>query len=211
MRRAWWTATTDDRPTPPVVTATRLALAGLLLVGAVYPHGPFEGKGMAYRLPAFLAPGLVVWFRHRRRVRRTGPAPYPLALDLGLTVPFLSDTLGNAFGLFDSVQHFDSVMHTVNWAILCAGITVALGRGPSGRGSSTALLATAGAGIGAIAIIAWEGMEYGVMQAGVAGLNLTYADTLGDLALSTAGGAAGAWWAARRRDADPSVLGAARR
>lgn len=187
------------RSTPPLpVHAARAALAVLLLVGSVYPHGPFEGKGMIYRLPAFLAPGLIVWIRHRRRVCTEGPLPYPVALDLGLTVPFLSDTVGNALGLFDSVDHFDSVMHTVNWAILCAGITVALGRAASGRTASRKLLATAGAGIGAIAIIAWEAMEYGVMEAGVAGLNLTYADTLGDLALSTAGGALGAWWAARR-------------
>lgn len=200
-------AGTESGRAPRVVSGMRLALAALLLIGALYPHGPFEGKGMAYRLPVFLAPGLIVWFRHHRRLRTSGPAPYPTALDLGLTVPFLSDTIGNTLGLFDSVQHFDSVMHTVNWAILCAGITVALGRTSSGRSTSAALLATSGAGIGAITIIAWEGMEYGVMKAGVAGLNLTYADTLGDLALSTAGGAAGAWWAAKRCS-NESVTGA---
>jgi hypothetical protein len=182
---------------PVYVWAVRGLLAAVLLLGAVYPHGPFEGKGMAYRLPAFLAPGLIVWWRHRVRARRKGPTPYPVALDLGLTVPFLSDTLGNAFGLFDSVKHFDSVMHTVNWAILCWGITTALAEGPSGAGATRKLLVTAGAGIGAMAIIGWEIMEYGVMKSGVSGLHLTYADTLGDLGLSTLGGAFGGWYAAR--------------
>jgi hypothetical protein len=47
-------------------------------------------------------------------------------------------------------------------------------------------------------IIGWEVAEYGVMQAGVDHLSLTYGDTLGDLVLSTLGGAVGAAWAVRR-------------
>ena len=49
-----------------------------------------------------------------------------------------------------------------------------------------------------MASIAWEAMEYTVMRSGVGGLHLTYADTIKDLLVSTAGGALGAWWAVRR-------------
>ncbi len=182
-----------------LLVAAKALLAALLLVGALWPHGNFEGKGMAYRLPAFLAPGLVVtwsWWRRRREGR-----PYPVALDAALTVPFLLDTLGNAAGFFDSVDHFDSVLHFVNWVILCGGVTLALGRS-IGRDASRAYHVLAGAGFGAITIVLWEAMEYGVMEAGVGGLNLTYVDTVSDLLISGTGGAVGAWWAARRLTPD---------
>ena len=166
----------------------KVLLAGLLVTGALLPHvGGFAGKGMAFRLPLFLAPSLVVpvvW-RHRR-------AEYPVALDAALTLPFLFDTLGNAFGFFDRWEHFDGVLHFVNWVVLVLGITVHLGRRP---GRDPRLLFVAGAGIGVLTSIGWELAEFGVMHLGVSNLHLTYADTLADLALSTTGGALGARWA----------------
>ena len=184
------------------LVAAKTLLAVLLLTGALWPHGPFEGKGMLYRLPAFLLPGLVVsyhWWRHRDDGRA-----YPVALDVALTVPFLLDTLGNALGLFDSLDHFDSVMHTLNWAVLCAGVTLTWARGRFGRGAQFGYHIIVGAGFGAIASVLWEAMEYAIMQAGVVGLNLTYGNTITDLLFSTAGGASGAWWAARRAASHPT-------
>lgn len=181
-----------------VVVACQVLLLALLTVGAVWPHGPFEGKGMVYRLPLFAAPGWIVWWRWRRRQQRDD-RPYPVALGAAMTVPFLLDTLGNALGLFDHVGHFDDVLHFINWAVLCAGVTLALGRGRSGAAVTTGLLVLLGTGFGAIAIVCWEALEYAIMRAGVGGLNLTYGDTIMDLVLSTVGGAVGAWWAARRR------------
>ena len=184
-----------------LLIASKVLLAGLLIAGSVYPHGSFEGKGMVYRLPVFLAPGAIVswrWFRHRDDGR-----PYPVALDAALTLPFLSDTLGNALGLFDRLEHFDSVMHLLNWIILCAGITLAWGRGRFGAGAGSGLLLMAGAGFGAVASVGWEAIEYGIMRVGVVGLHLTYADTIKDLLLSTTGGALGAWWAVRRISREP--------
>jgi hypothetical protein len=178
------------------LVAVKVALAALLVVGAVAPSvGGFAGKGMAFRLPLFLAPALVVpvWWLLQGR-RRAGS--YPAALDIGLTVPFLLDTLGNAVGAYDHIDATDDVLHLVNWVFLIGGITAHLCR----RGDrDRVLLWLAGTGIGAVAIIGWEIAEYGVMQLGVAGLSLTYGDTLADLALSTTGGAAGALWAVRRQ------------
>ncbi|HAP77101.1 MAG TPA: hypothetical protein DCR14_13570 [Acidimicrobiaceae bacterium] len=177
--------------------AAQVLLLGLLIVGAVWPHGPFEGKGMAYRLPVFAAPGWIVWWRWRHR--RADHPPYPVALGTALTVPFLLDTLGNALGLFDNVSHFDDALHFVNWAVLCAGVTLTFARGRIGAGATSGYHLLAGSGFGAIAIIGWEALEYAIMRSGVGGLDLTYADTVADLLLSTAGGVVGAAWAARHR------------
>lgn len=179
-----------------LLVGAKVLLAVLLVVGAVFPDvGGFAGKGFGFRLPVFLAPALIVPIVMAVRGRRGLGGPYPLALDVGLTVPFLLDTLGNAVGLYDHWDPTDDVLHFVNWAILFWGVTVFLSRRP---GRDRSLLWIAGAGIGAIAIIGWEIAEYAVMKAGVGGLNLTYGDTLGDLALSTLGGAVGAGVAVRR-------------
>lgn len=179
-------AAEPDRP-PRWMLAAKALLAGLLLVGALAPEvGGFAGKGMAYRLPVFLLPALLVplwWRRHR--------GSYPIGLDAALTVPFLLDTAANAVGLYDHVDATDDVLHTVNWVVLVGGIVHTIAhRVP--RSVPSWLAVTAGTGIGAIAIIGWEVAEYLIMQAGVGGLELTYGDTLGDLVLSTGGGLIGA-------------------
>ena len=182
-----------DVPSPPVwLLAAKGLLAALLLTGALFPDvGGFAGKGMVYRLPIFLAPALVVPIRWLLR-----RGLYPAALDAALTLPFLLDTAANALGLYDHVEMTDDVLHAVNWLVLVGGVTAtwaAAARDTVPRW----LLVVAGTGFGAIAIIGWEVAEYGVMRAGVGGLSLTYADTLGDLVLSTAGGAVGAMLAVR--------------
>ncbi len=173
-----------------LLVGAKLLLVSLMVVGAVFPQvGGFEGKGMGYRLPVYVIPALVVpllWSRGRR---------WDPGLDIGLTVPFLLDTLGNAFGLFDSWSSFDDVLHFLNWFVLVWGITMSL-YGNENRRRQRGLVWIAGTGIGAIAAIAWEIAEYNIMRAGVGGnLHLTYADTLGDLAAGTVGGAIGAWLA----------------
>lgn len=192
---------------PRWVLALKVALAGLLLCGAIFPDvGGFEGKGMAFRLPLFLAPALIVPIHHAIRRRSDPGRTYPWALDAGLTIPFLLDTFGNAVGLYDSVDVTDDVLHFVNWCFLMGGITTSIGvaatRGGPERSAPRWLIWLAGTGVGALAIIGWEIAEYGVMKAGVGNLSLTYGDTLFDLALSSAGGAVGAWavtrWAARQ-------------
>ena len=168
--------------------AAKVLLLGLLLVGAIFPDvGGFAGKGMAYRLPIFLAPALVaplIWWRRR--------GTYPLGVDVALTLPFLLDTIGNTIGLYDNFTQTDNVLHFVNWFILVGGLTVTLLATSSCQHAPHWLLWIAGTGIGAMAAIGWEAAEYFVMRAGVGGLHLTYGDTISDLLLSTTGGAFGA-------------------
>ena len=177
------------RPTFTLLLGAKLLLVSLMIVGAVFPEvGGFDGKGMGYRLPVYVVPAMVVpllWWRGRR---------WDPGLDIGLTVPFLLDTLGNAFGLFDSWTSFDNVLHFLNWFVLVWGVTMSLNRDENRR-RQRYLVWIAGTGIGALAAIAWEIAEYNIMQAGVGNLHLTYADTLGDLAAGSVGGAIGAWLA----------------
>jgi hypothetical protein len=179
------------QPLPPrgtigVLVGLKLLLLALLLIGAIAPSvGGFAGKGMAYRLPVYVLPAVIVpllWLRGR---------PWNSGLDIGLTVPFLLDTLGNAFGWFDAWSSFDNMLHFLNWLVLVWGITMALQTGP-GRRRDRILVWIAGTGIGALAAIGWEIAEYRIMVAGVGNLRLTYADTLGDLAAGSIGGAIGA-------------------
>jgi hypothetical protein len=192
-------APTVRRRPPWWLVAAKVLLAGLLATGAFFPTvGGFAGKGTAYRLPMFLLPALVIPVL--RLVKRGQPSPYPLALDAGLTLPFLLDTAGNAFGLYDSVDVTDDVLHFVNWALLFGGVTTALRRADLPKW----LVWAAGSGFGAMGSIGWEVSEYGVMQTGVAGLHLTYGDTLGDLVLSTLGGCFGALVAVRSWRREPA-------
>ena len=178
-----------DRATFSVLLGAKVLLVGLMVIGSVAPHvGGFAGKGIVYRLPVYLIPALVVpvrWLRDK---------PWNAALDVGLTAPFLLDTLGNLFGLFDRWSSFDNVLHFLNWFVLVWGITMALNVRPTRR-SDSGLVWISGTGIGALAAIGWEIAEYSIMKAGVGNLHLTYADTLGDLAAGSIGGALGAWLA----------------
>lgn len=175
----------------------KVLLAGMLITGALFPSvGGFEGKGMAVRLPLFLLPALVVpfnWLRARRAQREYS---WPIGLDLALTIPFMLDTAGNAFGFYDSFDATDDVLHFVNWVVLCWGLTHYLLSKP-GASNHRVLTWIAGTGLGAFLIIWWEAGEYAIMQAGTMGLNLTYGDTVGDLMLSSTGGAVGAYLAVR--------------
>ena len=179
-----------DRP-PPWLLAAKALLAALLVVGAVFPDvGGFAGKGMAYRLPLFLAPALVVPIRWLRR-----RGPYPVGLDVALTVPFLLDTAANAVGLYDHFARTDDALHFVNWLVLVGGVTATLAT--HAGAAPRWLLWLGGTGFGAMAIVGWEAAEYAVMRSGVGGLDLTYGDTVADLLLSTTGGALGAALVAR--------------
>jgi len=92
----------------------------------------------------------------------------------------------------------DDANHLVNWAILTAGVAVALSYLPLGRLNRFAL----GVGFGAVTAIAWELAEYVTFIRNSPELATAYTDTLGDLLLGTIGAAIGsavvAWLLPRR-------------
>lgn len=169
-----------------IAWGVRVALVLALAFSVAFPDLPqFDGKGMAFRAPFYLLPMAVVPVGWRLRGRRP---PYPHLADALIVAPFLADTLGNAFNFYNTYDVTDDVLHTLNWVLLVAGICVLLLRTSMPRLAVWAL----GYGIGGLAIIWWEAAEWLVQELGTAGLQLTYGDTIGDLVLSSTGGAVGA-------------------
>lgn len=169
----------------------RIALVLALAFSVAFPGLPqFEGKGMAFRAPFYLLPMGAVPLGWHLRGRRP---PYPFLADALVVSPFLVDTLGNALNFYDSFESTDDVLHFANWVLLVGGITLLLLRSTMPTLGVWAL----GYGIGGLAIIWWEAAEWLVQELGTAGLNLTYGDTIGDLILSSTGGAVGALLAVR--------------
>ena len=174
-----------------ILWGVRTTLVAALAFGVAFPDLPqFDGKGMAFRAPFFLLPMAAVPVGWRLRGRRDR---YPYLADALIVAPFLVDTLGNVLDFYESFGSTDDVLHLLNWVLLVAGITLLLLRTPMPRLAAWAL----GYGIGALTIIWWEAAEWLVQELGTAGLQLTYDDTIGDLVVSSTGGALGAWLAVR--------------
>ncbi len=164
----------------------KISLALCLLLGLIFPDIPgVEGKGwpersLGYPLSALIFP--IVWHLRGRRVK------YPYIADSLFVLPFVLDLLGNLLNLFDTVDSFDDILHFINWGFLVAALVTLLWPASLERWNIVLL----GTGFGAIAIIAWEAIEWVIQEMGTTGLQLTYDDTVGDLVLSTAGGLFGA-------------------
>jgi hypothetical protein len=116
-----------------------------------------------------------------------GRGRYPRALDLAVTIPLLLDAGGNALDLYEEA-HIDDIVHVANSAIV-GGVAGALFAPHVDERWQAALI---GAGVSITAMTAWEVMEYGAMRLGADGMNLTYDDTMADLAEGFVGAALGA-------------------
>ncbi len=175
----------SDRTQRQILWAVRIGLVLAIAFSVAFPDLPqFKDKGMAFRAPFYLLPLAVVPVIWKLRGSH---APYPYLVDALVVAPFLVDTLGNALNFYNTFDRTDDVLHFVNWVLLMGGITLALLRSGLGRLNAWSL----GWGFGALAIIWWEVAEFLVQQMGTAGLSLTYEDTIGDLVLSSTGGAVG--------------------
>jgi glycopeptide antibiotics resistance protein len=162
----------------------KLLLVALLLFSVFSDLERFNGKAMVARALTYPLAGLVLpvawWLRGR-------PRPYPHAIDSLVVLPFVVDTGGNVLDLY-SVYWFDDLAHFLNWAILVSAFALALRRTHLGPLPVWGLAI----GLGAATEILWEIGEYLVMKLGSSGLQLTYEDTIGDLALGGCGTLLGA-------------------
>lgn len=180
------TATATDQWAQRWCWLVRGILASGLLLGLVVDLSQLEGKGWVarsifYGLVMCLLPA--VWRISKRRFA------YSYFADMLLVAPFLLDIWGNIFGLYDSVDNFDNILHFFNWVLLTGCFSVSVVRTSS---LSKLNIIALGTGFGATMIILWEGMEFLVMKLGTERLFLTYEDTISDLMLSTSGGLLGA-------------------
>ena len=176
----------SDQTEKRILWAVRIALVCAIAFSVAFPELPqFKGKGMAFRAPFYLLPLAVtpaIW-----RLRGSHPR-YPSLVDALVVSPFLVDTLANCLNIYNNFEPTDDVLHFVNWVLLMGGVTLALARTGIGRFNAWTL----SWGLGGLAIIWWEAAEWLVQELGTAGLGLTYDDTIGDLLLSSTGGAVGA-------------------
>lgn len=167
--------------------AMKVSIVVAFAVAILVPLDHLEGKAMGLRVPLFVGAAAVVPFIEA--IRKHKHEPYPHTADALVVAPFLVDTLGNLFGAYEAFPVTDDVLHGVNWILLVLAFQAFRFR----RTNSTVDAVLIGAGFGALAIVAWELMEWVIDETGAGGgLGLTYGDTIGDLALSTSGGIIGA-------------------
>jgi hypothetical protein len=174
-----------DRVLTAVTVAAKAVTLGCAVDALVNAASPrLRGKAIrtraiGYTAALFIVP--LVWRFSPDRGR------YPAALDLAVTTPLLLDATGNALGLYQEA-HIDDIVHFANAAIV-SGVAGAVFAPHVDEPWQAAL---AGAGVAIAGETAWELMEYGAWRLGADGLDLTYEDSMDDIAESWFGAALGA-------------------
>lgn len=173
-----------DRVLEVAILATKAATIACAIDGFVNADTPrLRGKGIraraiGYTASLFLVPAIWRILPDRGR--------YPRGLDLAVTLPLLIDAGGNALGLYEEA-HLDDVVHFLNGAIV-SGIAGALFATRTDEPLEAAL---AGTSVAIAGETAWEIAEFLAMKAGANGMDLTYEDTIADLAESALGAVIG--------------------
>jgi len=187
------TQETPVSPTPPtpadlawvaaisVAKSTVIALAVDAFLNSDKPR--YSGKGMRLRAIGYTGGLLIAPLVWRLRGRKD---PYPRALDLAITLPLLVDAGGNAIGIYQRA-HVDDLIHFADGAVV-SSLVGALAT-PRAKTSWEA----AGAGVAAGGMFAglWEIGEWIGLKLGAEGMDLSYDDTMVDLAETIAGAVLG--------------------
>jgi len=185
-------------PQPPTSPPTPLDVGWVALIGAakaavialavdawVNSSAPrYSGKAMRVRALGYAGGLLAVPLVWRLRGR---PQPYPRELDMAITLPLLVDAGGNAIGIYQRA-HVDDLIHFADGATL-ASVVGALAT-PRTRTSWEAAGVAALAGMAAAGV--WEIAEWVGLKLGARGMDLTYDDTMTDLAETMSGALVGA-------------------
>lgn len=164
--------------------AVKLAVVGLsafplLRRGASH----FAGKAMGVRAVFYPLAILVIplaWLLSGQ------PEPYPYLADIALGMPFAMDAAGNVFGLF-AIPRFDAIPHFFGWFFVAVAFGLAISPFVGERWVAFGLAL----GFGAVVDILWEIGEFALLRSGASGLELTYENTIQDLAMSLAGATVG--------------------
>jgi len=171
----------SERLLPALNIGAKLLLVALLVYATTHlEFDQFRGKAMTARAvfyPVSIVVIPIVWALRGR------PKPYPHLADLFLAMPFIIDVSGNALDLYNSVVWFDDVAHVVTWMFLVLAVGFLILR----LGLEAWLTAALLIGFGAATHVLWEIIEFVAMEIGAPGLQLTYKDTIMDLALSLCG------------------------
>ncbi len=166
-----------------------LAIKVLAVGLAIYPlldpgSSHFQGKAMGVRALIYPISTVVIPLAWLARGR---PRPYPYVADIALVLPFVLDAGANVLGLF-AFKGFDALPHAIGWASL----TIAFGLAVAPIVQSRWVTFGLAVGFGAVVDILWEIGEYLLQRSGASGLQLTYENTIQDLAMSLTGAVVGA-------------------
>ena len=162
------------------ITAAKASVVVLAIDAFLNSESPrYSGKGMRIRALGYAGGLLAVPFGWRLAGR---PQPYPRELDLAVTLPLLIDAGGNAIGIYRRA-HVDDLIHFADGAIV-ASVVGALAT-PRVRTSWEAAGVASMAGMAGAAV--WEIAEWVGMKLGARGMDLTYDDSIIDLAETSAG------------------------
>ena len=171
----------SGRLLPALNLAAKVVLVGLLVYGMTHLHlERFAGKAMPARAVLYPVSILIVPIGWLLRGRRP---PYPHFADLFMALPFIVDVAGNALDLYNTIVWFDDVAHAVTFGLLVLAVGDLFLR----LDLEPWITAGLSIGFGAVAHILWEIIEFVTMWYGAPALQLTYEDTIGDLALSLCG------------------------
>ena len=167
------------------ISAAKAAVIALTIDAWVNSSAPrYSGKAMRVRAIGYASGLLLVPLAWRLRGR---PQPYPRELDMAITLPLLVDAGGNAVGLYQRA-HMDDLIHFADGATL-ASVAGALAT-PRVRTSWEAAGVAASVGMAAAGV--WELAEWIGLKLGARGMDLTYDDTMTDLAETMSGALLGA-------------------
>ena len=169
-----------DLATDAAIAAAKASVVALAIDALLNSSSPrYSGKAMRVRAIGYAGGMLLVPLAWRLRGR---PEPYPRELDLAVTLPLLVDAGGNAIGIYQRAR-VDDLIHFADGATL-ASVVGALAT-PRVRTSWEAAGVATTAGIAAAAL--WEIGEWVGMKLGAKGMDLSYDDTITDLAETAAG------------------------
>jgi hypothetical protein len=167
------------------IAAAKSATIACAVYALLHADSPrLRGKGIRTRAVGY-AGGLVlvpaIWSLLPNRGR------YPRTLDLAVTIPLLLDAGGNALGKYQEA-HVDDLVHIANAAIVSGVVGALAAPNVDERWQAAGI----GAGVAVAGATIWELAEYGALQLGANGMDLTYEDTMADLAEGLLGAALGA-------------------
>jgi hypothetical protein len=172
-------------PALAILLAVKALVVGLSLYPVARPGSAhFAGKALGVRAVLYPAMMLLIplaWLLAGQ------PSPYPFLADIALGIPFVVDAAANDLGLFD-IKGFDAIPHSTGWFFLTIAFGLAVAPMAGERWIAFGLVA----GFGAFLDVTWEIGEFLLMKSGASGLDLTYENTIQDLAMSLAGALVGA-------------------
>jgi hypothetical protein len=180
-------------PTPPTladlgwvaaITVTKAAVIALAVDAFLNSSSPrYSGKGMRLRAIGYAGGMLLAPLAWRLRGRRD---PYPRELDLAITLPLLVDAGGNAIRIYQRA-HVDDLIHFADGAV----VSSLIGALATPRVRTPWEAAGAGVAVGGMFAALWEIGEWIGLKLGAEGMDLSYDDTMTDLAETIAGAALG--------------------